>query len=61
MSWEAWGDPPEPPEFVQCPMCKGTGRIEHHDGDGMQDDTCDYCQGEGEVYPQDIRFDDDVI
>lgn len=61
MSWEAWDDPPEPPETVPCPMCNGHGWINHHDGDGTNDDTCDYCDGEGEIEHQEVYFDDDVF
>lgn len=61
MSWEAWGDPPDPPEMDTCPMCKGTGRLNHHDGDGTNDDTCDYCNGEGEIERPEVYFDDDVL
>lgn len=61
MSWEAWGDPPEPPEMETCPICNGAGWIKHRDGDGTNDDICDYCNGEGEIERPDVRFDDDII
>lgn len=56
MSWEAWGDPPEPPPMEECPDCCGTG-IDSDD----EDEPCFTCDGDGEVEIPDTRFDDDVI
>lgn len=62
MSWEAWGDPPEPPEMVGCEVCEGKGTV----SDGRDENDifairqCQRCQGTGEVekYPPDY---DDYI
>jgi DnaJ-class molecular chaperone len=47
MSWEAWGDPPDPPEMRPCLDCRGLG---YCDGE-----KCETCKGEG------IHFEYDVL
>lgn len=60
MSYEAWGDPPEPPPMETCPDCDGTG-IDPEADDNDEEMPCTYCDGEGEVEIPDTRFEDDVI
>lgn len=58
MSYETWGDPPEPPPMGPCPDCDGAGEIEPED---FPPHKCERCDGEGEVEIPDTRFEDDVI
>lgn len=61
MSWEAWGDPPDPEPTNECPICHGEGWIFHHDSNGDVEEICDYCDGEGEIVDEYEPFEDDVI
>ena len=63
MSWEAWGDPPDPPQLIPCPSCKGTG-VDDDDGAGGSDGikrVCGLCNGEGEIVIEYEPLDDDVL
>ncbi len=73
MSWEAWGDPPEPDEPKPCPDCtngkvkvwrNAKGEIDYMDGAPTEEEAdCDTCKGEGEIWRDRSKdhFDDDVI
>ncbi|TXH18689.1 MAG: hypothetical protein E6R03_01720 [Hyphomicrobiaceae bacterium] len=61
MSWEAWGDPPEPPQMETCPDCEGSGFDPEEDDEYFEKFACPTCKGEGEIEVPDTRFDDDVI
>lgn len=61
MSWEAWGDPPDPPEMEPCPHCDGTGHDPEDDDDCHEKFACKRCNGEGEIEAEYGPLDDDVI
>ena len=60
MSWEVWGDPPDPPEMQECPSCEGTG-IDPDPNEFGEPRPCLTCNGEGEIEREYTRLDDDVI
>jgi hypothetical protein len=49
MSWEAWGDPPDPPELDVCPDCLDLDSGTH----------CETCNGTGEIERVYEPLDDD--
>lgn len=57
MSWEAWGDPPEPLPARECQDCDGTGEA----GDILCKRRCPHCDGTGEIVVEYEPFEDDVI
>lgn len=68
MSWEAWGDPDEPPETKDCEDCNGTGFFNREactvDGifyPAIINQKCETCKGDGFLILEDQRFEDDVI
>lgn len=54
MSAEVWGDPPDPPERVECPNCGGTGKVTFVQDNPSEMDfghgitiECGECSGNG--------------
>ena len=52
----AWDEreagPPDPPDMMECPDCKGAGKVKEYEAD--PDDDCEFCMcltcdGTGEV------------
>lgn len=62
MSWEAWGDPPDP--LPDCKVCEGDGNnpviIMIGSVEFLVLETCDSCGGKGYI-SDDIHFEDDVL
>ncbi|HSN11773.1 MAG TPA: hypothetical protein VLS51_06680 [Propionibacteriaceae bacterium] len=50
---DSWYDPPDDrPDLVECPGCKGSGKV-------SPDEACATCEGTGEVEPPDDQDEPD--
>ena len=59
MSWEAWGDPPEPVEPIPCQYCEA-GKVKRNakgEIEGKEIEELIDCNGEGEIEPPEYEYD----